>query len=475
VQSGRIRGGGMRKGILRMLGKVKHYDVIVIGSGSGGAIVDAALNQGLRVAWVDKGPVGGTCINVGCVPSKILVVPANHIVEIHEAGKLGIEAELGEVDFAAIMERARQPRTRTQQHIRGAIEHVDALDFYETEAHFVDSHTLQVGETRIQGDKVFIVAGARPAIPPIEGLDEIPYLTNDTVFELNERPESLVIIGGGYIACELGHFFSAVGTDATIVQRNERLVPDEEPEISDLLLRKMSERMRILTATEAVAVHSEGSGYTVVGENRRTSEQMEVTGTHVLVATGRTSNADLLQVANAGIETDTRGYIVANPYLQTNVENIWALGDAIGKPMFKHTANREATIAWHNSQHTHQTPMDYRAVPHAVFTYPEIASVGLTEAQARQEHDIRVGKAMYDDVAYGIALVEKEGFAKAVVDADSRELLGFHIVGPYAAILIQEVVNAMAAGNVIGQLRQGLHIHPALPELILTTLGNLAA
>lgn len=465
----------MLEGVRRMFGKVRRYDVIVIGSGSGGAIVDAALNQGLRVAWVDKGPLGGTCINVGCVPSKILVVPANHIMEIREAGKFGIAASVGEVDFAAIMERARQPRARTQQHIRGAIEHVDALDFYETEAHFVDSHTLQVGETRIQGDKVFIVAGARPAIPPAAGLDAIPYLTNDTVFELNERPDSLVIIGGGYIACELGHFFSAVGTDVTIVQRNERLVPDEEPEISELLLRKMSERMGILTATEAVAVRPVDNGYTVTGENRRTGEQLEVTGTHVLVATGRTSNADLLQVANAGIETDARGYIVANPYLQTNVENIWALGDAIGKHMFKHTANREATIAWHNSQHAHPTPMNYSAVPHAVFTFPEVASVGMTEAEARRDHDVLVGKAMYDDVAYGIALVADEGFAKAVVDAESGELLGFHIVGPYAAILIQEVVNAMAAGDAIGQLRQGIHIHPALPELVLSTLGNLAA
>jgi mycothione reductase len=151
------------------------------------------------------------------------------------------------------------------------------------------------------------------------------------------------------------------------------------------------------------------------------------------------------------------------------VKNIWALGDVIGK----HTANREATIAWHNSQHTHQRPMNYGAVPHAVFTHPEIASVGLTEAAARQDHDVLVGKAMYDDVAYGMALVEEEGFAKAVVDADSRDLLGFHIVGPYAAILIQEVVNAMAAGDAIAQLRQGIHIHPALPELILTTLSDL--
>jgi dihydrolipoamide dehydrogenase len=180
-------------------------------------------------------------------------------------------------------------------------------------------------------------------------------------------------------------------------------------------------------------------------------------------------------VANAGIETDARSYIVANPYLQTNVKNIWALGDAIGKHMFKHTANREAGIAWHNSQHSHQTAMDYSAVPHAVFSYPQIAAVGLTEAAARQEHKVLVGRAKYNDVAYGMALVEEDGFAKAVVDADSGKILGFHIIGPYAAVLIQEVINAMANGQRAGELTRGMHIHPALPELIVTTLGNLTS
>lgn len=456
-----------------MLGRIKTYDVVVIGSGSGGTIVDAALNQGLNVAWVDKGPLGGTCANVGCIPSKMLTVPADHIMEIREAGKLGITASVQEVDFPGIMERMRHPRSHTQHHMREAIRDVDNLDFYETEGHFIDNRTLQADKQRIRGEKIYIVAGARPHIPRVPGLDQIPYLTNDTVFDLVERPDSMVIIGGGYIACELGHFFSAVGTDVTIMQRNARLVPGEEPEMSGLLLRKMSERMNILTATEMIRVRSENGRYIVTGKNRRTGEHVEVSREHILMASGRTSNADLLQVDNAGIETDARGYIVANEYLETNVPNIWALGDVIGKHMFKHTANREAVIAWHNSQNGHRVPMNYSAVPYAVFSYPQIASVGLTEEEARKEHKVLVGRAAYDDVAYGMALVEEDGFAKAIVDAESLQILGFHIIGPHAAVLIQEVINAMADGNSANELGRGMHIHPALSELVLNTLGNL--
>ena len=458
-----------------MLGRPKTYEVVVIGSGSGGSIVDAALSQGLSVAWVDKGPLGGTCSNVGCIPSKMLTVPADRILEIREASRLGVTAEIRHVDFGAIMERMRRPRVDTQHHMREAIEHTDDLGFYEVEAYFVDERTLQVGKRRIRGDKIFVVAGARPAIPAVPGLEQVEYLTNDTVFDLEERPDSLVIIGGGYIACELGHFFSAVGTDVTIVQRNERLVPAEEPEISALLLDKMSERMTVLTSTEVIGVSQEGQGTIVVGKDRRTGQQVQSKGQHILVAAGRKSNADTLQVQNAGIETDSRGYIQVNEYLETNVPNIWALGDIIGKHMFKHSANREAVIAWHNSQHGNNVPMDYRAIPSAVFSYPQIASVGLTEEAARRSHRVLVGRARYDDVAYGMALVEEDGFAKAIVDAESSAILGFHIIGPHAAILIQEVINAMASGGPASELGRGLHTHPALPELVLSTLGNLSA
>jgi dihydrolipoamide dehydrogenase len=454
---------------------VKTYDVVVIGSGSGQMIVNAALRQGLKVALVEKGALGGTCANVGCIPSKMLITPADRVMEIREAQKLGIRAEIQAIDFRAIMERMRRLRDEELDEMRESIGRTENLDFYPIEGHFVDDHTLEVGGTRIRGEKVFIVAGTRPLIPPVPGLDQVDYLTSDTVFDLEEQPDDMIIVGGGYIACEFGHFFSAMGTEVTIVGRNERLAPGEEPEISELLQQKLSERMRVFTSTEVSDVRRDDGGYTVIGRNRRTGEETQFAGQYLLVATGRRSNADLLRVGNASIETDQRGYIQVNEYMETNVPNIWAFGDVIGKQLFKHHANREAMLAWHNSQHDNKAVMDYRVSPHAVFTYPQIASVGLTEEQAKRERKILVGRAGYTDVAYGVTLMEEDGFAKAIVDAESDEILGFHIIGPHAAILVQEVVNAMASAGNIASVAIGMHVHPALPELVLRTLNNLHA
>ena len=476
----------------------RHYDVIVVGSGSGATIVNNALYQGMQVAWVDKGPLGGTCLNVGCIPSKILIFPADRVMQIMEAGKLGVDAEIREIDFEAIMARMRRMVSQSRNDIREGLHTAPNLDFYEAEGHFLASEehgregqemsdipAMEVGDEVISAPNVIIASGARPRIPPIEGLDEVSYLTNENVLDLRERPESLTIIGGGYISVEYAHFFSAMGTRVTIMQRNDRLVPDEEPEVSELLEKKLSERMDVYTHTEVIEVAQvedsiEGKpSISVVGRDRYDDERREVVTAEVMVAAGRRSNADLLRVENAGIETDERGYIKVNEYLETNVENVWALGDATGRHMFKHVANREASIVWHNFAHDHKVPMDYSAVPHAVFSHPQIASVGMTEAEAAAEHDILVGKAKYLDVAKGQAMMETDGFAKAIVERGSPQshgggkILGFHIIGPHAPILIQEVVNVMADDAPPGAVGQGMHIHPALPEVVVSALYNL--
>ena len=455
---------------------MKEYDVIVIGSGSGMSIVSGALNHGLTVALVDKGPLGGTCLNVGCIPSKMLIYPADRIVEIQEAKKLGISAEIKDIDFSSIMERMRGIVDDGVSHMREGLKHVENLDYYETEGHFVEDYTIEVNGEKIKGEKIFIVSGARPLIPPIKGINEVDYLTNETVLQLKERPESMVIIGGGYIACEFGHFFAAMGTKVTIVQRNVRLVKNEEPEISELLKKEMSKRMEIHTNTEVVEVKKTENGITLVGRDKTTGEEKEFTAKKILVASGRKSNADLLKVENIGVETDKRGYIIVNEYFETSKTNIWACGDAIGKYMFKHTANEEADLMWSNAMHTEndqKVSMDYWATPHAVFSYPQIASVGLTEEQAKKEYDILVGKAEYSSVAKGEAMVEETSFGKAIIEKGTWRILGFHIIGPYAPMLIQEVINAMASDGTLMPIARAQHIHPALPELILRTLSRL--
>jgi mycothione reductase len=456
-----------------MSNQIKEYEVIVIGSGSGASLVEAFLYQGTTVAQVDKGPLGGTCLNVGCIPSKMLIFPADRVVEIEGARKLGIDVDIKSIDFEQIMTRMRNSIGETQRMIREGIRQTENLDFYEGQGRFVSEDTLQVGQETIRGEKIFIASGARPLIPSLEGIQEVEYLTNESVLQLRQKPESMVIIGGGYIGVEYGHFFAAMGTEVTIVARTPRLVHKEEPEVSELLRAKMAQRMNVHTHTEAVEIRKNGKGYVVVGQDGDTGERKEFMGQKIMIAAGRQSNADLLEVEKVGIETDGRGYIKVDEYLQTNKENIWALGDANGKHMFTHVANEEAAVAWHNSNHEHKVKMDYQAVPHAVFAHPQIASVGLTEQGAKKEHNILVGVARYTDVAKGEAMMETDGFAKAILDKESGKLLGFHIIGPYAAMLIQEVIDVMANQGGVEWISKGMHIHPAMSELILSTLNNL--
>ncbi len=453
---------------------MKAYDVIVIGSGAGMLIVENAVTAGLTVALIDKGLLGGTCLNVGCIPSKILIYPADRITEIQEAGKLGIKAQITGIDFTGIIERTRTTIAHDRDQMQRGIEGARNVDLYAAEGVFTDDYTLAVNGEQIRGTKIFIASGARPAIPPITGINEVAYLTNESVLALKSRPESLVIVGGGYIAAEYGHFFAAMGTDVTIIQRGDRLVQNEEPEISALLQRTLGTRMRIVTGTEVTAVRQDGGQCVVTGRDRTTGAAREFPAEKMLIAAGRRSNADRLQLEHTGVETDDRGFIRVNGYLETRKERIWALGDAIGKQMFRHVANQEALVAWHNSsQPADKIEMDYRAIPHAIFSWPQIASVGMTEEQAKRDHEILVGTARYAEVAKGQAMQDEESFAKAIVDRESSTILGFHIIGPHAPILIQEVIQIMADGRDFRALGRCIHIHPALPEVILAALRNL--
>ncbi len=452
---------------------MKNYDVIVIGSGCGTIIIDEAVAHGFKTALVDRGPLGGTCLNVGCVPSKMLIYPADRIVEIEEARKLGIGAEISNINFKSVMERMRKSIRENQSHIREGIEQAKGLDFYEGEGHFTGDYTLEVNGERIKGKKIFIASGSRPFIPPIKGLDGVSYLTNETVLQLKARPDSLLIIGGGYIAVEYGHFFAAMGTEVTMLEMADRLVLPEEPEISELLQKALSKRMAVHTGAQAAEVKKKGNSVAVLVKDKKTGKEREFSGQSVLMAVGRRSNADILKVENSGVATDKRGFIKINQRLETSQKNIFAVGDANGQQMFTHVANREAVIAANNAFHDAKFKIDYSASPHAIYSHPQIASVGLTEENAKKDHQILVGRAKYSDVAKGEAMMETEGLAKAIVEKETEKILGFHIIGPHAPVLIQEVVNAMTSGGHTGEIDQGLHIHPALAELIPTVLNNL--
>jgi mycothione reductase len=453
---------------------MKKYDVIVIGSGCGMNIVEEGLAHDLSVALVDKGPVGGTCANLGCIPSKMLIFAADRIAEIQEARKLGIEAEIKNIDFNFIMERMRKSVHENREHMKQGIAETKNLVFYEGEGHFVDDYTIEVNGEKIKGDKIFIAAGSRPLIPPIKGLDSVDFLTNETILQLKERPESIIIIGGGYIAVEYGHFFAALGTKVIILEMAERLVLAEEPEIAAVLNKELGRRTDVYTNVRAEEVKGNELGITVMATDANSGLIKEFKAQGILIAVGRRSNADLLMVENTGVEVDKRGFVTVNEYLETSKKNIFAVGDINGQQMFTHVANAEASVVADNAIHGNKTKMDYSATPHAVYSHPQIASVGMTEEAARKTHKVLVGRAKYSEVAKGEAMMEEIGFAKAVVEADTGKILGFHIIGPYAPILIQEVVDTMTAGISIDHIQASMHIHPALTELIPMSLTNLS-
>jgi dihydrolipoamide dehydrogenase len=453
---------------------MKKYDVIVVGSGCGMSIIEEAVEHELKVALVDKGPLGGTCLNLGCIPSKMLIYVADRIVEIQEVGKLGIEAEIRNIDFNFVMERMRKSIKHVHDEIQQGIKSTEAFEFYEGEGHFVEDYTIEINGERIKGEKIILASGSRPFIPPIKGMESVDYLTNETVLQLKERPESLLIIGGGYIAVEYGHFFAAMGTKVTILEMADRLVLAEEPEVSGLLKKELSKRMAVYTNAQAQEIKKNGPGVTVVVQDKNTGRQKEFVAQKILVAVGRRSNADLLKVDNTGVALDEKGFIKIDAHLETSQKNIFAVGDANGQQMFIHAANKEAMLVAQNVLHGAGVKMDYRAEPHAVYSHPQTASVGLTEEEARKHHKVLIGRAEYLDVAKGEAMMEREGFAKAIVAGDSGKMLGFHIIGPYAPELIQEVINAMASGGHIDEINQGTHIHPALSELIVRTVNSLA-
>lgn len=454
---------------------MEKFDVVVIGSGSGMIIASNAVNHGIKTAVIEFGPMGGTCVNRGCIPSKMLIYPADVVAIIQEAKRIDVDAKINWIDFRNIMKRMRDFVNEDSQHQAAAVEATQNLVWFKTVGEFTSDYTMKVGEQTIKGDRIFIVSGARPGIPPIKGIENVNYLTSDTVLELKKPPKNIVIIGGGYIAAEYSHFFSSMGTKVTILQRSPRLIPEEEPEISDLLRQELEKRMTIFTNHEAIEAYEKSGVKTVIAKNRETGKLREFSAEALLVAAGRVPNSDMLKPEKTGVQLDESGYVKVNEYLETSKANIWAFGDAIGKEMFKHVANYEAEIAWHNAVHEHKVKMDYSVAPHAIFTHPQVASVGLKEAEAKQKgYKILIGKAFYKDTALGAAMGNPEGFVKVIVEHDTGKLLGAHIIGPFASSLIQEIINVMVCGDkTFLPITRAMHIHPAMSEVVQRAFGSL--
>jgi mycothione reductase len=453
---------------------MKSYDFVIIGAGDVGlGLAFKAGGDVKKVALIDKGRLGGTCTNYGCVPSKTLIQSADRIMEIREGEKLGIRAVVTDIDFQAIMAHMRRTVEEGRKAIQTAIEETENLDFFPVEARFIDPKIIEAGREKIRGKKIFIATGARPAIPRIPGLETVPFLTNENVLELDQKPESLIIVGGGYVGLEYAHYFSALGTRVSLVHRHSNLLPKEEPVLSEVLKKALQKKMDLHLEADTLEVKPSDHGVTVVIRDIPGGDKKEISAERLFLATGRRSNTDSLDLEKAGLLTDERQFLTVDGSLQTNRKHIWALGDAIGKAMFTHAGDKEAEIAWHNAGRGKKRTMDFNRVPHAVFTWPQMAAIGLTEAEARKNHEVLVGQAFYSDTVMGEAMEEREGLAKAIVDKKTQRILGFHIVGPQASVLIQEVVNAMLNGRTVKEITDPMHIFPALSNVVTEVFSRL--
>lgn len=458
---------------------MKEYDFLVIGTGSGLDVANVAVNRGQSVAIVEKGAIGGTCLNRGCIPSKLLIYHADVLELINRADEFHIDVDVNDVDFAEIVRQVNEGVSDDAESIRRGLHSSSDHDLYEGEGRFIDDRTVEVTAadaetTKIRANTVLIAAGTRPRIPDIDGISDVPYLTSTEALQLETIPDHLVIVGGGYIAAELGHFFGTFGSKVTIIGRRPNLLPAADEEIASAFTDEYADRFTVHTGYSAAAVEENGQQITLTAhpyddtkrDGNGDQDELTVTGDTLLLAAGRVSNADRLNLDATGVETDDRGFIETNQYLQTTADGVWALGDIIGEYLLKHNANHEARTVVRNMFGDELEPIDYSAMPFAVFAHPEVAGVGSREAELREvDMEYAANTYRYEDTARGSA-IHATGFVKVLIDLEGS-ILGCHIIGPDAATIIQEVVVAMKAGSgTVHDIRNAVHIHPALPEVV---------
>jgi mycothione reductase len=445
-----------------------NYDLVIVGAGSGNTL-PADQFAGWRIALVEAGRFGGTCLNRGCIPTKMFVYTADVAQTVRQAGQFGIRAEWAGADWADIRQRIFG---RLDPLPDKAVAHrrANGVDVFTGQASFVAPKIMRVGDIELRADRFVLAAGSRPRIPEIPGLAEVPYRTSDDIMHLETLPKSMTVLGGGFIAAEMSHVFGSLGTAVTIVERGDHLLSRHDVDIQAAFTEHYRTRFDLQLNSAVERVSATGSGIRVDTGTRQIDAEV------LLVATGRQPNSDLLNVAAAGIEVDAHGHVRTDDTLQTSVPGIWALGDLANHFQLKHMANAEARIVWHNIAHPDEPrKAAFPVVPAAVFADPQVASAGATEQdlQASGRRYIAATRP-YRDTAFGWALQDTTSFVKVLADPDTRLLLGAHIIGPQASLLIQPLIQAMCLRNTVDEVASGvLYIHPALTEVVEQALLKL--
>ena len=450
------------------------YNVVVIGAGTAG-LVTAAGTAGLggRVALIERNLMGGDCLNFGCVPSKALISSARVIQQIRESEKWGLDRQQPEFVFEKVFERMRARRARIAP--KDSQERFESLgvNVFHGEARFVSPHEVEVNGQRLRAKNFVIATGSRAVIPKIEGIDQVRYFTNETIFdELKAKPESMIVLGGGPIGCELAQTFCRLGTQVTIIQRGDQLLPKEDRDVAEFLERRLiNEGVRIIKNVDARSVATTDAGKIALEFlDRQPGRLAERTffADALLIAIGRNPNLQSLDLKSAGVDVNERGVRVTD-YLQTSQRHIYAVGDVIGPFLFTHMADAQARVVVRNILMPFQflrQKMDYSVVPWCTYTDPEVAHVGLGEKEAQQKNlDYDLFVVPLEDVDRAVVENEEAGFAKILTRKGSDKILGATIVAPHAGDLLHEFVLAMNAKIGLGKISSMIHAYPTFAEL----------
>ena len=461
------------------MGIREHYDAVIVGAGQGGGPLASALaRDGRRTALIEREHVGGTCINEGCTPTKTMVASARVAYLARRGDDYGVETGPVRVDMAAVRERKRAIVKSFRSGSEKQIEETPGLDLIRGEARFTGQRALAVdlpgGQRELTAGEIFLNVGTRPSPPPLPGLERVPALDSTSIMELDTVPEHLLVLGGGYVGLEFSQMFHRFGSRVTIVQRGARLLGREDDDVADAIAAILREDgIDVLLETEARAVEPTSDGgirLTVAGA----AGAHALIGSHLLVAVGRVPNTDRLALDRAGVEMDEKGYIRVDERLATNVAGIYALGDVTGGPAFTHVSYDDFRVLRANLIDGGDETTTGRLVPYTVFIDPQLGRVGLSETEARKQgRAVRTATMPMGDVARAVEVSETRGFLKAVVDAESEQILGFAALGIEGGEIMAAVQIAMMGKLPYTALRDGVFAHPTLAESFNNLFASL--
>lgn len=445
---------------------MKQYDVIVIGSGGGAKITSPAARLGLKVACIEKDKLGGTCLNRGCIPSKMLIHPADVADELKEAKKFDIHNDPSfTVDFEKLVTRISNTVDRDSDGIVAGYTKNPNIDYIKGTASFVSDKVIEVNGEQLTADKIFIGVGTRPSIPEIEGLSDTPYWTSTEALRATKLPKSMVVVGAGYIAVELGYAYGALGCDVQFMVRSQ-YIRKQDKDIVEEFARVFSSKFTTHYKAQPTKVSHDGNEFTITYDQDGQTKTIKAEA--LLMASGVRSNADTLNLQNTGIKTDDNNFIQVDDHLQTTVPGVYALGDCIGRYFFRHSVNFEGEYLFDEvfgKKRGH--PINYPPVPFAIFTNPQVAGVGKTEDELITEGvDYVVGLNPYAKSAMGMALLSDHGFCKILIERSTKKILGAHIIGPEASNMIHMIIAFMNKNGTLDDLLNMIYIHPALPEIV---------